>query len=110
MSLKKTSQSSFPMDIAGSPVAAVAVVKPGEAYCDSFLEMLVAQVDAFPEVDFFELDVQSAPSLAAQFNITALPTLICWQNGKLQFAKVGLPPVEELVATLQDLGTSRRAS
>lgn len=109
MSLKKTSQSSFPMDIAGSPLAAVAVVKAGEAYCDSFLEMLAAQVDAFPEIGFFELDVESAPSLAAQFNITALPTLIGWRDGTVQFARIGLSPVEELVATLQELVASPRA-
>lgn len=104
MPLNKTSQSSFPMDIMGSPVVAV---KAGDAYCDSLLEMLAAQVDAFPEIEFFELDVQSAPALAAQLNIKALPTLIGWQDGTLQFAKIGLPPVAGLVATLQELAAPK---
>lgn len=46
-------------------------------------------------IHFGALDVDTAPALSEQYNITALPTVALFQNGKLVEQLVGLRPKEE---------------
>lgn len=103
MSLIKSDQQSFPMDIAESPLAVVAVVKNESKECEDALLLLESCADSYPAVQFFQVDVNESPFLAAQLNISALPTLIGWRQGSVMWVRVGTPQVDDLTARLAEL-------
>jgi thioredoxin 1 len=52
-------------------------------------------------VKFAKVDVDRAPGLAAQYQITGVPTLLLFQNGRVVDEVVGLAPLGALRARLR---------
>ncbi len=53
------------------------------------------------QVKFAKVDVDRAPGLAAQYQITGVPTLLLFQNGRVVDEVVGLAPLGTLRARLR---------
>ena len=49
-----------------------------------------------PEIKVRKVNVDEEPSLAQQFQITAIPALILFQNGKAVKSTVGMQPREKI--------------
>lgn len=91
MSVQVLDQQSFPAHLASHDIV---VVKFGAVWCGpckAMAPMLEKSAQEFPAISIVEVDVDKSPTLAAQFNIRGLPTLVAWKNGKVMWAKVGLP-------------------
>ena len=59
---------------------------------------------AKPGIEFYKADVDKRPELAAQMNVTAMPTFIGFKNGQEVKKVMGadVRQLESLVAMLQD--------
>jgi len=68
------------------------------------LETLAGQFAG--RVQFFKVNVDDAPELAVRFEITGVPTLLLFQDGKLRDSIVGLPSPRVLVEKLESLATT----
>ena len=99
----ETSQQSFPLDIGGALLAVVAVVNKDVPQCAALMVLLEEEMSRFPDVRFFQLDPEKSPFLSAQLNITALPTLIGWRQGAVQWTLVGVHQAQEIQQKLQQL-------
>lgn len=103
MSVKKLNQQSFPSHMASHDVV---VVKFGAQWCGpcrAMAPMLEKSAQEFPGISIVEVDVEESPNLAAQFNVRALPTLVAWKDGQVQWAKIGLPNPADLRKDLAKL-------
>ena len=47
-------------------------------------------------LDFYKLDVDSAPDIAAEYGVMSIPSLIIFEGGKVQAKTVGALSAEEL--------------
>lgn len=98
-------QSNFLHHIQNNPRT---VVKFGAAWCGpckALAPLLDRSAQEFPDVSFVEVDIESAPNLAAQYRIRALPTVMAWKDGTVLWTKVGVPTPNDLrtaVAQLTD--------
>ena len=54
-------------------------------------------------IHFGALDVDAVPALAEQYNVTALPTVAIFQNGKIVEQLVGLQPKAEYQRVLNKM-------
>lgn len=55
------------------------------------------------KIDFFKLDVTKNPYAASRYNVSSVPTIIAFRNGKAINRIVGLMPIDELKAWLDTL-------
>ena len=53
------------------------------------------------KVDFFNVDVDEAPQLAAKFQISSIPCLVLLKNGVAVDQSIGLKPEAQLVSWIQ---------
>lgn len=61
------------------------VVKFGAAWCTecSILKVKIAGIESdFPDIDFYELDIENNMAIADEFGINELPILVAFKNGK----------------------------
>lgn len=63
------------------------------------LEQLAAEFAG--RITFAKVDVDAAPELAARYQITGVPTLLLFQNGRVVDEVVGLVPLGALRARLR---------
>ena len=92
MALKRTDQHSFTNDLMDNPLVVLGVIVAGDEHCLGLLSQLESCAANYPKISFFTLDAGSSPHLAAQLNLTNVPTIYAWRNGALLWAKIGLPP------------------
>ena len=52
--------------------------------------------DYMGKVNFFRLDVTKNPYTASRYNVSSVPTVIAYKNGKEASRFVGLMPIDEL--------------
>lgn len=74
--------------------------------CKQFGPVFEASSDKHPDVVYAKVDTEDQRSLAAQAQITSIPTLMAFREGILVFAQPGaLPPaaLEEVVTKVKDL-------
>lgn len=72
------------------------------------IEGLAAEFDG--KIKFAKVDVDEAPELARQYNITGVPTLIFFKQGKPKEVMVGLRPAKELRQKLESAATESESS
>ncbi len=65
-----------------------------------FIEELSAQ---YTDIGFSKVNVDNAQSLAAKFQISSIPTLIFFKNGKEIKRVVGFKPMPELEALIEEV-------
>ena len=68
-------------------------------------KMLAPIVDSisedFEDVEFYKLDVDEAPSIAEEYGIMSIPTLLVFEKGELRNKAVGFKSKEELEELLR---------
>ena len=80
--------------------SAVALVDFSATWCGP-CRMLAPVVESLSEklkdqVDFYNVDVDDAPSLAAEYKVSSIPCLVLVKDGKEADRSVGLVPREAL--------------
>ena len=71
--------------------------------CKIFAPIFDALAAAHPDIYFGKVDTESAPDLAAAFQVRSVPTLMAFKNSDLVFEQAGLlppPHFEELIRKL----------
>ena len=63
-------------------------------------ETLAAELE--PEFRFLKVDTESEPSLAAQYNIRSIPTLMLFKNGAIAAQRAGASDAQSLRSWLQE--------
>ena len=71
----------------------------GPAFAAMFIEALSDELDG--QVDFFNVDVDDCPEIAAEYAIMSIPALILFKDGKSVDMKVGFRPQAELAAWIK---------
>jgi thioredoxin 1 len=74
--------------------------------CRAFAPVFESAATRHPDVTFAKVDTEAEPTLAAAFEISAIPTLMAFRDGVLVFEQAGaLPPaaLEKLVAAVREL-------
>jgi len=81
--------------------------------CRAFAPSFERASDNHPDIRFGKVDTEAERSLAAQAQITAIPTLMAFKDGVLVFRQSGaLPPasLEELVQAVRALDLAQTSS
>ncbi len=74
--------------------------------CRAFAPVFDRAAARHPDVTFAKVDTWAEPTLAAAFQISAIPTLMAFRDGVLVFEQVGaLPPaaLDRLIAAVRAL-------
>ena len=106
MSVQSLTQNEFIQHIEGNRLVVVKFGAPWCGPCKSLAPLLDRASEKNPEIAFFDVNVEEAPTLAASFNIRSLPTLMAWKDGGVQWSRVGLPSASDLNKLLSDLSAS----
>ena len=69
------------------------------SWCDP-CKMLYPLIDEVASkntnIDFYKLDIDEADQIAIEYNIMSIPTLLLFNNGKLEKTSIGLISEDEL--------------
>lgn len=74
--------------------------------CRSFAPVFEQASEQHPDITFGKVDTEAEQQLAAQFQITSIPTLMVFRDGILVYAQpgaLGAPQLEQLVQGARDL-------
>jgi thioredoxin 1 len=74
------------------------------APCKAFAPIYEAAAQKYSEVLFTKVNTESQPTLAQQFEVRSIPTLIAVKDGEIVAARVGAlspPKLEALIKELQ---------
>lgn len=70
--------------------------------CQTLLPILLELEQQFIGVSFVKVNVDEWPGIAAEFEISSIPLLIVFKNGK-EFRQIrGLVPKKEIIQVLED--------
>jgi thioredoxin 1 len=72
------------------------------------LEKVAAQVGAAAKI--VKVNVDEAPGVAMAFDISSIPALMLFRDGKVAARMVGLTPAEKLVAMIRNAGATSAAA
>jgi len=72
------------------------------------LEQLAEAYDGKAKI--VKVNVDENPTLAMQYGITGVPTLLLFKNGVLVDSWVGLPPMRELTGKLNELSANNTST
>lgn len=59
--------------------------------------------DLGEDIRIYKIDVDQNPSLASQYNVRSVPTLMIFKNGKLQWRESGVRSKAELKRVIQTM-------
>jgi thioredoxin 1 len=96
----------FGAAIDGHPFAIVDFWAPWCAPCRGFAPVFAAAAQKHPDVLFAKIDTEREQSLAAQFGIRSIPTLMIFRDDIIVYSEAGaLPPagLEQLIAAARAL-------
>jgi len=85
------------------------VVKFGAAWCGPCKKLepqLEKMEKEFTNIEFISVDIDNISSLAKQYQVRSLPTLILFKNGKEIKRVPGLPLLDSLRKTLRDFSAN----
>lgn len=74
--------------------------------CRSFAPVFEQASEQHPDIVFGKVDTEAEQQLAAQFQITSIPTLMVFRDGILVFSQagaLGAPQLEQLIQGARDL-------
>ena len=71
--------------------------------CQMLAPILVEIDKKYDNVEVYKVDVDENQDAAMRYQVTAMPTLVFFKNGKEVERQVGLLPQEELEALVQEL-------
>lgn len=74
--------------------------------CRAFAPVFERAAAQYPDITFAKVDTEMEPTLAAAFEISAIPTLMAFRDGILVYEQAGaLPPAAlgKLIAAVRDL-------
>lgn len=90
---------------AGTPVV-VDFYAPWCGPCKMIAPLLEQLAEKFTgRLQFFKMNVDEAPGLAGQFDITGVPTLLLFRKGEVREAIVGFASPREMVTKFEALAT-----
>ncbi len=99
--VRKISQEEF-KDVLASKVALVDFSAVWCGPCKMVAPVIEALSDELDgQVDFFNVDVDDCPEIAAEYAIMSIPALILFKDGKSVDMKVGFRPQAELAAWIK---------
>ncbi|QLQ81281.1 hypothetical protein HG537_0F00420 [Torulaspora globosa] len=100
---KLTSIADFESSIKGSKLSVVDFYATWCGPCKAMAPHLSKLVDEYPDVGFYKVDVDESPDIAAQCQVSAMPTFVFAKNGELLGKIVGANPqgVEQGIKQLQ---------
>lgn len=61
------------------------------------------KLERYKQVKLFSVNTEEFPEISTQFQITAVPTLLYFKNGKLFKKEVGVRTEEQMVAVLNEM-------
>jgi thioredoxin 1 len=65
------------------------------------LEQFIEKTEG--EVEVYKVDVDDNPELCTEFNISSIPSLLFFKNGKLVFKEVGFRSLDYLIEILNKI-------
>ena len=95
--VKTINAAQFSSEVTQSPVALVDFFATWCGPCRMLSPVVEALSEEFAgQAEFFKLDVDEAPELAAQFRVQSIPCLVLLKNGQLAAQSVGFKPQAQL--------------
>ncbi|MGO2140577.1 MAG: thioredoxin [Leucobacter sp.] len=69
--------------------------------CRSFAPVFEQASEKHPDITFGKVDTEAEQALAAEFQITSIPTLMVFRDGILVFSQAGALPAQQLKHLIQ---------
>ena len=69
--------------------------------CRSFAPVYEQASNQHPDITFAKVDTEAEQALAAEFQITSIPTLMVFRDGILVFSQAGALPAQQLEHLVQ---------
>ncbi len=73
------------------------------APCKAFAPIYQAAAEKYPEILFAKINTEAEPTLAKQFEVQSIPTLLGVKDGEIVAVRVGALPPPKLEALIQEL-------
>lgn len=99
--LKKLNSSSFKNEILNKKLALVDFYADWCGPCQMLSPVIDGIARERADITVGKLNVDSESSLAAEYGVMSIPTLIVFENGREKARLVGVRPKEEILATLE---------
>jgi len=64
--------------------------------CRGFAELLERVEGDFPQAVFARANIEHLPEIAGRYNITSLPSLLCFHEGEIYSQNIGAVPVNRI--------------
>lgn len=97
---------SFPSAVAADGITLVDFWAAWCGPCRSFAPVFEQASEQHPDITFGKVDTEAEQQLAAEFQITSIPTLMVFRDGILVYAQpgaLGAPQLEQLVQGAREL-------
>lgn len=62
-----------------------------------------AEAQLTGKAEFFKVDIEAQPGLAARFEVMSIPTIVVTLGGKMRWRSVGVTSADEIVAAVTPL-------
>ncbi len=73
------------------------------APCKSFAPVFSAAAEKHPDIFFAKINTEAEPTLAKQFEVQSIPTLLAVKDGEIVAVRIGALPPPKLEALIQEL-------
>lgn len=104
MGLKKVSSGNFDKKVLKSKgVVAVKFTATWCGPCQILSPVLQEIASELPEVQFYEVDIDTDSDLADDYKVTAVPTTVVFKNGKPKKKIKGVQKKSKIIQVLQEL-------
>jgi len=96
MATKNITTTEFEKTISGEGITLVDFWADWCGPCKQFAPIYEKVSEANPDITFAKVDTEAEQQLAAQLQITAIPTLMAFRDGILVFSQAGALPAKSL--------------
>jgi thioredoxin 1 len=73
------------------------------APCKAFAPIYEAAAEKYPDILFTKVNTEAEPTLAKQFEVQSIPTLLAVKDGEIAAVRIGALPPPKLEALIREL-------
>src|SRR5262245_6029387 len=103
MPLKELTHDNFDVETERSGIILIDFWAEWCAPCKAFAPIFAAAAEKYPDILFATINTETEPTLAKQFEVQSIPTLLAVKDGEIVAVRIGALPPPKLEALIREL-------